>query len=205
MAAAVNILESMGDPALRKDMTEDANLLLVGGGKLLLALSAPMTFTPAYFKADPEAAAEWKQFIEELGKINISEGDLENLLNGSFSIALGSDATILGKSVPGGYAAFTGRKGAAAKILGSLAGSEEFTKEVPLIPLKIDGWDSVYAVDPEEYPASLLLGVMGDTLFVGFVDADALSRAPELPGEITKVLDDPLLGVGFIDAAMIWD
>jgi hypothetical protein len=154
---------------------------------------------------DTETASGRKQLIEELKQVSISEVDLENLLNGSFSIAFGSDAMVFGKRLPGGYVAFTGQKGAAGKILESLVNSEEFTKIVPLVALKIEGWDSVFAVNPEEYPASLLFGVMKDTLFMGFVDANALNKAPLLPAEVTKVIDNPLLGVGFIDTAIIWD
>ena len=207
VSAAVNILESMTGPVRGKDKkpVEDTNLLLVGGGKLLFAISSPMSFSAADHKTNSGDAEEWSKFIKDLEEMNISERDLEDLLNGSFSIAFGSDASILGQPVPGGYIAFTGREGAAAKILKNLVNSEEFAKAVPMVHLKIEGWDSVFAVDQEEYPASLLFGVMKDTLFMGFVDADALTKTPELPDDITKVFDDPNFGIGVIDTTAIWD
>ena len=209
ISAAANILESVAAPERYKDMkpVKGANLFLAGGGRLLLALASPTTFAAADLKAaDPKfSAVLWDKLVQQLEKVNVSESDVEDLLNGSFSVALGSDATILGKRALGGYLALTGRKGTAAKILGKLVDSEEFSQAVPMAPLKVDGWDLLFAVDPALLPAALVFGVMQDTFFAGITDSEALDKKPEVPTEVSKMLDDPLLGIGVIDAAAIWN
>ena len=206
LSAAINILESLADSARYKDSkpVKGGSLFLAGGGKLLFALSSPLAFRASDFKTHPEAAAGGEQFIQGLAAINISESDVEDLLNGSFSIALGSDATFMGTSVPGGYFALTGRKGTAAKVLGKLMESE-LSQAVSLAPLKVNGWDSAFSVDPAVSPVPLVFGVKQDTLFVGCLNSDALGKTPELSAEIAKMLDTPLFGLGVIDAAAIWN
>ena len=207
VSVAVNILESLADTAAFEEMkpVKGANLFLTGGGKLLFALSGPLAFSADDIKIYPEFLVWWNRFVRQLERVNISESDVEDLLNGSFSVVFGSDATILGKRVPGGYLALTGREGAAARMLGKFVDSEEFAQTVPVAPLSVDGWDSVYMVDPALIPAPLLFGVMEDTFFVGLVDSDALAMAPELPSEVAAMLEEPLFGVGVIDIASIWN
>ena len=207
VSTAVNALESLADIARYEawEPVEGANLFLAGGGRLLYALSSPLALNAADLAASPEISAMWNQLIRKLERVNISESDVEDLLNGSFSVVLGSDATIMGKRVPGGYLAFTGREGAAAQILGKLLDNEEFAQSVPMAPLEVDGWDSVFAVDPALLPVPLILGVMGDTLFVGVVDSAALPQTPEFSAEVAELLEKPLLGVGVIDNAAIWN
>jgi len=207
LSGAVNLLDSLADSARYKDMkpVKGANLFLAGGGKLLLAFSSPQAFKSADLKALPEFAEGWNKLIEELEKMEITEGDVEDLLNGSLTIVLGSEATIMGASVPGGYITLTGRKGIAAKILGKLMENEELTQMLPMAPLKVDGWELAFAADPETSPVPLVLGVTKDTLFVGLINSGALVKKPELPDEISKMLNDSLLGVGVIDTAGIWN
>ncbi|MCL1927135.1 MAG: hypothetical protein FWF95_08445, partial [Syntrophorhabdaceae bacterium] len=207
VSIAANLLESLADATRYKDMkpVKGGNLFLAGGGKLLLALSAPLTFRGADLKAHPELAASWDQLVAGLETVRITEGDVEDLLNGSFTLALGSDATVMGSNIPGVYIALTGRKGAAAKILGKLMENEQFAQLVPLIPLQVDGWDSVFAVSPEEFPAPLVFGVTGDTLFMGVLNSDALGQTPEIPAGLAAMLDSSLLGIGVADVAGIWN
>ena len=203
MSSAVNILESFADTSSFKNKkpAKGANMFLAGGGKLLFALSAPLCIEAADMKAYPELAAVWNEFIEGLGSLGIPEQDIVNILNGSVSIAFGSDATIMGASMPGGYIALTGQNGAAANILGKLMDSPGS----PFAPLKADGWDSLNMVDPAALPIPLLLGVKKETLFVGVVNTNALDKTPELPADLAKLLDNPLFGIGLVDMAGIWN
>ena len=203
LSGATNILESMTDSASFRDMkpASGGNMFLAGGGKLLLALSAPLAFSADNFKTHPELAEGWNKFIEGLEELNITESDVEDLLNGFISIALGSEATVMGADIPGGYIALTGREGAAAKILGKLTASEN----APVIPFNADGWDMAFAANPEALPAPVVFGAAKDTLFVGIVNSGALTGTPELHAEFAKMLGDTLLGVGFIDTAGIWN
>jgi hypothetical protein len=206
MSVALNIMESVKD-AERYEYAKPAvggNLFLAGGGRLLLAFSSPLALSAADFKVQPKVAEAWDKIISALASMDISEGDVEDMLNGYFSAVFGSEAAVMGKDVPGGYIALTGREGTASKILGKLMNNEEFTQSASLIPLEAAGWESAFAVDPAVLPAPLVFGVMGDTLFAGVLNAGDLTKKPEIPAEVAKMLDEPLMGVGVIDTAAIW-
>ena len=206
----VNAMESMviTDAEERYDIepVKGARLFLAGGGRLLFALSGALSFRAADLVSSPELLAGWNSFVSQLeAMLSISESELVDLLNGSFTVALGSNATIFDRSAPGGYVAFTGREGAAANILGKIMDSESLGHAIPMAPLNIDGWDSLYMLDPALLPVPLLLGVKGDTFFLGIVDSDALNQTPEIPAQAVTMLEEPLLSALFIDNAAIWD
>ena len=207
VSTGVNILQSLADAARLADIkpATGANMFLAGGGKLLLALAGPTAFKAADLKMYPELLPWWDLLIGLLKKVKVSEYDVENMLNGSFSVVVGSDATLWGKTVPGGYLALTGRKDTAAVILGRLMASEAFTQAIPMAPLNLEGWDSLFALDPALLPMSFLVGVKKDTLFIGIVDFAALPKAPELPAEAAEMLDAPLFAAGLIDTGAVWN
>jgi hypothetical protein len=126
------------------------------------------------------------------------------MLTGSMSLAFGSDATVMGMKVPGGYITLTGKEGVAGKIFENLMSNPLITGAVPMVPLKAEGWDSLYIVDQKIAPMPILFGVMKDTLFLGFIDSDALDKKPEVSPEVDKMLDNSLYGAGFIDTGEIW-
>jgi len=208
---AANIMEAMiiADVDQRYEdikLVEGAHLFLAGGGKLLSAISGALTFRTADLESSPEFLEGWNNFVSRLEAMaDIAEHELVDLLNGSFSIALGSNATILGRNAPGGYVALTGREGAAANILGKIMGSEDLSQAIPMAPLEIEGWDSLFAVDPALIPVPLLFGVTGDTLFLGVVNSEALAKAPEIPAQASRMLEEPLHSAFFIDNAAIWN
>ena len=203
LSVAVNALESIANMEGFADLkpVKGANLFMAGGGKLLFALSSPLAFSAADIKANPAIGEAWGNFVSQLEALGMTEKDFEDLLNGSFSVALGSDANVMGIDIPGGYIALTGREGAAAKILGKLMA----LGAAPVNAVKADGWDSLYAVDPEMAPVSLIFGIKKDTLFAGLAKSDAVNKAPALPDGVAKTLNDPLFGIGFLDAAGIWN
>jgi hypothetical protein len=180
-----------------------ANLFLAGGGKLLFAFSTPLVFSSKDLKAYFEVDTVRDAFFEELEEFGITEDDVINLLNGSLSIVFGSEVVFMGEDIPGGYIAITGREGAVSKIFRVLMDS--VIKTVPLAPLRIAGWDSAYTVDPAVFPAPITFGVKQDTFLIGILDPDALAKIPELPSELTKMLDSPLFGVIAIDTLSIWN
>ncbi|MCL2010843.1 MAG: ankyrin repeat domain-containing protein, partial [Synergistaceae bacterium] len=206
ISGAVNILEALTDASalVDKEPASGGGLFMAGGGKLLLALSSRLAFSADDLKAYPEIAEAWGKLTGVLEALNITGKNLEAMLNGYLTIAFGSEATIMGMKTSGGYVALTGRKGAAADILGRFIGNPLIAENMPLVPLKADGWDVLYAVNPSAAPAPLLLGLMKDTLFVGVVDSDALVKTPEVSPEVARMLEVPLFGLGFIDAAAIW-
>ena len=203
-----NVIEAMTIADRLRDLkpASGANLFLAGGGKLFFALAGPMYVRMSDWKVYPEFVKMWDKIAKELNKTGITEKDVENLLTGNFSLALGSDSTIMGRKTPGGYLALSGQNGAAAKILGKVLEDERIAQAIPLEPLKITGWDSFFRVDPALFPASLLVGVSADknTLFLGVVDPGVMDIKPELPPEGTKLMEAKLIAGGFIDAAAIW-
>lgn len=207
VSCAVNILEAFTGADRFKDMKPipGGGMFLAGEGRALLGLAGATSFNAADLKAYPEAAKIWARIVKETSKRGIAETDIVNMLNGSFSFVAGSHATILGKPTPGAYLALSGQKGAAAKILDKILANEDFTKAVSVSPVKIDGWDRLFRVDPTLIPAPVLFGVKGDTLFVGVVDPDSLTKTPDLSPEAAKLLKNDLFAGGFVDVAGIWD
>ena len=202
-----NILDSLTMSERFKDVKPIAgsNEFFVGEGKLLYAFTAVSHFSVDDLKVSPEAVKIWEKIAKEMGKKGIAESDLENLLTGTFSLVGGGDATILGRRTPGVYLAFNGQKGAAKKILNKILEDEDFMKAVPVAPLKVEGWDTLVAVDPSLVPFPLLLGVKGETLFVGVIDSEGLNKKPELSPEAAKLLNGKFFVGGFFDAASIWN
>jgi hypothetical protein len=207
ISSGFNIMESLAVSDRFKDIEPIAgeNLLLTGGGRLFFGFAGPVTFHAADLKAYPEVAKAWVDISKKLAQQGITETDIENLLSGSFSLIGGSDATALGKATRGGYLAISGQKGAAAKILRTIVDNEAFSQAVPLSPVKAEGWDALYMVDPALVPVSLLLGVSKDTLFFGIVDPKGLGKTPELSPEASALLKEPFYGEAFIDTKAIWE
>ncbi|MDR2522235.1 MAG: hypothetical protein LBC93_00810 [Synergistaceae bacterium] len=210
MSAAVNLLEAMPIFAERfKDLspTPGGNVFFAGGGKLFLAFSNPMFFDAEDWKVYPEFYKVWNEGIKELAKRGIAEKDVLNLLRGSFSVAVGNEATFLGRKTPGAYVTLRGQDGAAARILARIVEDEQISQTLPLAPLKAEGWDSLYRLDPTLTPVSVVIGVAADknTLFLGAADPEAISKKPTLPAEGEKLFSQSLIGGGFIDLAGAWE
>ena len=201
MEAVVNAEERFKD----KKPVEGGGLFMAGGGKMLIAFSSPISFSSNDLKMYPKLLEGWQEFIAGLAMIDLSESDIESMLDGSISLALGSDAKVMGMNVPGGYIALTGREGAAIKIVEKLMGNPMVTGSIPLVPLKVDDWDALYTVHQEVIPMPILFGVMKDTLFLGFLDSEALGKKPDVSPEVAKMLEAPLFGAGVIDAGEIWN
>lgn len=208
ISTAMNILDSLADTERFKGKKPEigGSLIMAGGGKLLFAMAGQLALSGEDFKKSrPDIAAAWMKIVEGLETMKISESDINALLDGSCSIALGSDATVMGMKAPGGHIALTGHEGAAANIFKKLVESPLISESIPLTSLEVEGWEKLVTVNQEVVPLPLIFGVMKDTLFLGFIDREALSVKPEISPEVAKMLDNPLFGVGVIDVAAIWD
>ena len=207
LSSAANVLEALTDAERFKDRKPEkgAGLFMGGGGRLLFAIASQLAFKIEDLKMYPEAMAVWDQFEAGLKEFDISVSELEALLDGSMSMALGSEAAFMGMKVPGGYISITGRDGTAGKIFDKLLKNQLVTESLPLTQLEIEGWDTLYTVNQEMIPLPILFGVQKETLFIGFMDINALDKKPETSPEVAKMLDNPLIGVAFIDVDSIWN
>ncbi|MCL1875739.1 MAG: hypothetical protein FWF87_05720 [Synergistaceae bacterium] len=208
LSTAANFLDSFVDVERFAERKPEVggSLIMAGGGKLLFALAGQLALRAEDFRnSSPELAAGWDMFVKELETMKISESDIDALLGGSVSIALGSDATVMGMKTIGGHIAITGREGVAANIFNKIVESPIVSESIPLTSLEVEGWDKLLTLNQEIVPLPVLLGVKKDTLFLGFIDQGALSVKPEVSPEVAKLLENPLIGVSIVDVAAVWD
>lgn len=206
ISVAANIIEvfSFGDRLKDIKPQTGAGFFLVGDGEPFFGLSTISSFSGGDLKIHAELQRVWENILAETSKRGITEADIENMLNGSFSFVVGNRATILGNRAPGVYLAMTGRKGAAAKILNAVLADESFSMAVPLAPLTVKGWDNLYRVDPMLVPVPLIFGTKGDSLFVGMLDPEVMGGKPAFPAPAQKMLKSKLFAAGFLDVDALW-
>ena len=207
ISAWINAFESISTMERFKDAkpAAGANLFRVGAGKLLFGLAGATFFNLDDLKIYPEIEKEWDKFTKELSKRGIAEADLQNLLSGTVSMVAGVDATFGDHRIPGGYLALTGKEGAALKLLSAFLEDEEVVKAGAFAPMKLDGWSSLVRVDPALAPVPVLLGVQGETLFLGIVDPEGLTKKPEVGAETAKLLEEKSFSSAFLDVTSAWD
>jgi hypothetical protein len=90
-------------------------------------------------------------------------------------------------------------------ILKKLLENEKFTNSIPLSPVKAEGWEMLFQVDPAIVPSTLLVGVNGETLFLGVLDPKGLDKKPAFSPEIQELLAKDSFGTFFFDAPALWD
>ena len=179
-------------------------LFLTGRGRPLFALSSKIAFKGADLDLYPEIARLWKEGIEQLAQYGISQAEVENLLSGSVSLVCGGSASAMGGKTPGAYLALTGREGAASSIFKKITGNEKFASALPTAPVEVKDWEAVLQIDPKLCPASVLLGVKGETFFLGLQDPASLNVAPERSERLKALLEKSSLSTSFFDFEAIW-
>ena len=197
VSLGANILESWPDFMRFNEMkpAKGGDMFLAGGGKLFLAAASRLSLDAAAIKANPLLAEGWNSLVRDF--YPLTEDIIEGLLNGNITLALGSEATVMGMSVPGGYIALTGRPRAARAVIRT-------TITNPEAILQADGWDILYGPNPDQVPASVVMGLKGDTLFFGLVEAAALGKAPETTPQLAELLGDTVYGLAAIEFGEIW-
>jgi hypothetical protein len=204
---AANVTEALPALAYLKDLktARGGNLFQAGGGSLFFGLAGQIAFDPAIFQANPQVAEAWGQLLAALQPVGITEEDLKNLLSGTISLAAGNAASVFGQNVPGVYVAIQGASGAATAILNKILGDPRVGQSLPLIPIKVEGWSSLHAMNPQAVPASVALGVRGDdTLFLGLAEAPRLNEKPRLSSAAEAFLNESFLAGSFFDGGAIW-
>jgi hypothetical protein len=184
---------------------EGGGLFFAGGGKPYFGLGSLTNFGPEQLAVFPEALAGWNALAGELTKAGISVEDVTNLLGGSISLVASGKAAFFGQTMPEISLAFTGRDGAANRLLKSLLENEKFTASVPLSPRKMQGWDMLFQVDPAILQTSLFLGVKGETLLLGILDPKEIGKQPSLSPQLAEFLEKDSFGTVFFDVPALWE
>lgn len=203
VSVAANVEEAFSSAYLERlaEIEPEAGgaLFLTGTGRPLFALGSKWSFKSSDLAVYPEVANLWKEGIGLLAQYGISEAEVENLLSGSVSLVCGGSASVMGGKSPGAYLALTGREGAAASIFKKIVGNEDFSSALPTVPVEMKDWEAVLQVDPALLPLPVLLGVKGETLFLGIQDAASLNAAPELSAELRSLLEKSSMSTSFFD------
>ena len=201
----VNLEEALSDAYLKRfakmEPVPGGELFLTGGGRPLFALSSKLSVKGSDLDVYPEIAKLWKDGIKQLARYGITEPEVEDLLSGSVSLVCGGSATVAGAKVPGVYLALTGRGGAASSIFKKVTENAEFAATPPAAPVDVKDWEMVLQIDSSlfPFPIPILLGVKGETLFVGVQDAAGLNIAPEISGSLKALLEKGSLSTSFFD------
>ncbi|MDR2174481.1 MAG: hypothetical protein LBO82_00910 [Synergistaceae bacterium] len=208
ISCAINALESIVTAKDFEKLTPPAGggIFPAGAGKPYFGFGGLTNFNPKKLEAFPEASEAWKFLTEKMKKEGISPEDLENLLSGSISLVSSGRARFLDQTIPGFSFAVTGRKGAAGRLLKQLLENEKFAASVPLSPLKAqEGWDMLFQVDPAVLPSSFLVGVKGETLFLGILNSGDINKKADFSPQTEELLGKESFATAFIDVPALWD
>jgi hypothetical protein len=207
VSSAMNLLESFAAVESLDDWkpAKSGGLFFAGGGKPYFGLGFLMNFDPDRLADIPEVLAGWRRLTEELTKEGISTADLLTLLKGKFSIVASGSADFFGQPGPGISVALTGRDGAAGSFLNSILKNEKFTASTPLSPVKMQGWEMLFQVDPAILPGPFFVGVKGETLFLGVLDPNEMGKEPDFSPDLTELLAENSFATAFLDVPTLWE
>ncbi|NLL36498.1 MAG: hypothetical protein GX256_03120 [Fretibacterium sp.] len=181
------------------------HLHLKGKGRPLFAVGGRTAFRFSDLESThPMAAAFLKEVVDLFSEIGVMEEDIEALLSDTLSFVVGGSATLQGVDIPGVYLAVNGKDGAAARILSKILEEKSFAESVPLAPLSLEGWDSLFSLDPALLPFPVVFGVKGEMLFLGIAEPTTFDDQPELTENVQALLEESSIGVGFLDFDAIW-
>jgi hypothetical protein len=199
VSGATNLREAMSEQysAGIEDLKPVAGgrIRLFGSGSPMLALGFSLANLTT-MKDHPVVNEGWKEVVEGLKEVGVTEDDMLTLLKGGLSIVLGGESvSIEGIGIPAVYFTDEGKDGVAAKIIGIV---EENAKSL-LNPVQAEGWDKMYQVDTSVCPVPCLTGVQGETIFAGMMEASALSNTPETADRLSELLGKDSIGSAYID------
>ncbi len=207
--AAAFDMDALSDAALKFfkifSPVENGDFFMTGSGKPLMAMFGRLSFKASDLAPYPEAVKLWGKGIKRLGRMGITEADVENLISGPMSLVIGGSFSVMGQKIPGAYFAVKGRDGAALKVLDKVLEYEPFSKSVPFAPLKVKGWQKAVKIDPAITCVQLLLGVKDEVLFLGVQDPESLGSDPEISPRLKEFLDKKFFSAFFIDVEGVWD
>ena len=172
-------------------------IALFGSGSPLFALGTYLNVEGFANNPSPEIKQLWKELMEGVKSLGISENEVRDLLVEGLSLVAGGRIPYEGFHVPGAYLALHGQAGAAASILDKLAKAGGDA----LAPVQVEGWEKVLRVDPSAAPVPCLLGVKDETLFFGLAEADTLAGKPSPSAKLEELMGKKSSGSLFMDFA----
>jgi hypothetical protein len=215
VSSAINAESMINAERLKKlKAPKGGGLFFAGEGKSYFGLGGQLNVEQEDWALFPELAKAMDTLLKELEKEGISRDDVQSLLKGTVSLTVGGHAKFLGVlgqsapgvSLPGVSFAITGQNGATGRILKKLfLENEKFTSSVPLAPLKADGWDMLFQVNPGLLPvSSVLVGLKGETLFLGLLDPDEINKKPTFSPQIAELVAQDSFATAFLDVPELW-
>ncbi|MCR4817354.1 MAG: hypothetical protein K5841_00170 [Fretibacterium sp.] len=204
LSLGTNLKEAMNPEYLKEleqaEAVPGGHIRLLGNGSPLLAMGSTLNLKS--FKRYDELKDVVEEGLEALKGIGLSKDDIQNLVNGAFSLTIGgSFFQCEGISIPAICLTQSGQENAASSIVGTLGGKDD----LPLNPVQAEGWDKMLQVDSSISPVPCLLGVQGETLFFGLNDVASLAGTPSPAPKLQELLAKESLGGMYLDFAGVQD
>ena len=171
------------------------HITLLGEGSPIFALGMLLNMEGFADNPSPEIKQAWKELVEGLASLGVSERELADLLADGLSLVAGGRVPYEGFRIPGAYLALNGQAGAAASVLDKLAK----VGEGALAPAQVEGWEKAYRVDPSAAPVPCVVGVKGETLFLGLAETSTLAGTPAPSPKLEELLKKESGGSLFFD------
>ena len=198
LSMGTNLKESM-NPEYLKDLEKleavpGGHIRLLGDGSPLLALGSTLNLKS--FKRYAELKDTIEEGLDALKSIGLSKDDIQNLVNGAFSLTIGGGFfQYEGLKFPAVCLTQSGQENAASSIVATLGGKED----LPLNPVQAEGWDKMLQVDSSVSPVPCLLGAQGETLLLGLTDVASLAGTPSPAPKLKELLEKDARGALYMD------
>ena len=201
MGLSFNLREALKEKYLDKYFKPE-NLIATKGGYIDLVnaggsksplIAAGGIFNVAGMNETKETKAIWDEVVKQAKRFKITEEELYNSLNGSFSFVVNDSVNIEGIKIPALFFSATGVKGAAEKIFEKLSQLQFFSKQQ----------EKLLQVDSSISPVPCYIANNGDTLAVSMAEAATLADRPQPAGALADVMNRDAISALVIDFAGI--
>ena len=135
----------------------------------------------------------WAEMVKQAKRFKISEEELYNALNGSFSFIVNDVINIEGVKIPAIFFSATGVQGAAEKIFDKISQLQYFSKQQ----------EKLLQVDSSISPVPCYIANNKDTLAVSMAEAATLAERPQPTGALADVMNRDAISALVIDFAGI--
>ncbi len=202
MGIGVNLREALKQEYLDKYFRPEGliaakggyiDLVNAGGSKSPLIAFGGL-FNVAGMNETKELRELWALMVKQAKRFKITEEELFNALNGSFSFVVNDSINVEGIKIPAIFFSATGVQGAAEKIFDKLAQVQQvFSKQQ----------DKLLQVDTSVSPVPCYIANNKDTLAVSMAEAATLADRPQPTGALADVMNRDAISAMVIDFAGI--